>query len=93
MRSFNGRGRRLMMRRPRLLPGLGSPGRRPRGTGRKACRHRRRARLHACTLNGYRWWPGRTRLPPGISFSSAGGVNTVTRAGLAQALVRFPWWG
>ena len=28
--------------------------------------------------------------PPGISFNPAGGVNTVTRAGLARSLIRFP---
>lgn len=49
---------------------------------------------HAYTLNNQPLVAGPyAPAPPGINFSSAGGVNTVTRAGLAQSLVRFPLVG
>jgi hypothetical protein len=48
-------------------------------------------KLHAYTLNNQPLVAGPyVPAPAGINFSSAGGVNTVTRAGLAQSLVRFP---
>ena len=51
-------------------------------------------KLHAYTLNNQPLVAGPyAPAPPGINFSSAGGVNTVTRAGLAQSLVRFPLVG
>jgi hypothetical protein len=51
-------------------------------------------KLHAYTLNNQPLVAGPyAPAPAGISFSSAGGVNTVTRAGLALSLVRFPLVG
>jgi len=51
-------------------------------------------KLHAYTLNNQPLVAGPyAPAPPGINVNSAGGVNTVTRAGLAQSLVRFPLVG